>query len=65
MKATIEAPKERMVTLEMTESEALILKDLCINIGHNELIALHFPDDAVSKGSTTIDKLYVVLGKIL
>lgn len=57
MKATIEEPQERIVTLVMTESEAKVLKHFCSNLTYQPLIAIGAADHIALKGETLFTKI--------
>ena len=65
MKATIEAPKERMVVLEMTESDAKTLHSLAPNITQRAIREFGGGDHIAAKGDILFSKINTALSAIL
>lgn len=65
MKATVEVPVERMVTLIMTESQAKTLSSLAPNIGYKAISDFGGGHEIAKKGAELFTDIKVALHEIL
>ena len=65
MKALLDPPMERMVTLTMTHSEAKVLKNLAPNIDYRALTAIGACSELATKGAKVFNDIRETLVKAL